>query len=101
MITGLKVVRGASKAASTKKHGFGGDFTAQGDLTTVGAPGVAPGVNLGLDENRSEHIEWESAEPYVFAFRLREIYYRRGTDLESKLYTNGALYSKESEEKVK
>ena len=93
MITGVKVVRGASKAVSTKRLKLGGDWTAQGDLTSLGAPGVAPGVNLGLDEDRSEHIEWESAEPYVFAFRLREIYYRRGTDLESKAYTRGGLYS--------
>ena len=98
MIMGLKVVRGASKALSTKKLKLEGDVTAQGDLTSLGAPGVAPGVNLGLDEDRSEHIEWESAEPYVFAFRLREIYYRRGTDLESKTYTKGALYSEGNEQ---
>ena len=95
MITGVKVVHGASKAVSTKKRNLGGVFSAQGDLTGAGAPGVAPGVNLGLDRDRSEHIEWESAEPFVFAFRLREIYYRRGTELESKAYIRGALYSKE------
>ena len=72
-------------------------MTAQGDLTSAGAPGVAPGVNLGLDRDRSEHVEWESAESYVFAFRLREVYYRQGTELESKAYTRGALYSKEIE----
>ncbi len=100
MITGLKVVRGASKAVSTKKHSLGGDMTAQGDLTSIGAPGVAPGLSMGHDQDKSEHIEWESAEPYVFAFRLREVYYRRGTELESKAYTTGALYSQENEEKV-
>ena len=101
MITGVKVVRGASKAVSTKKLKFGGDLTAQGDLTSLGAPGVAPGVNLGLDDDRSEHIEWESAEPYVFAFRLREVHYRRGTGLESKAYTRGALYSEVNEQVAK
>ena len=53
---------------------LGVDLTAQGDLTSIGAPGVAPGVSMGLDQDNSEHIEWESAEPYVFAFRLREVY---------------------------
>ncbi|KAK0507728.1 hypothetical protein JMJ35_009617 [Cladonia borealis] len=101
MITGLKVVHGASKAVSTKKLKLGGDLTAQGDLTSLGAPGVAPGLKLGLDQARFEHIEWESAEPYVFAFRLREIYYRRGTDLESKAYTRGALYSEGNEQMAK
>lgn len=98
MITGVKVVSGASKAVSTKKHGFGGDFSAQGDLTGAGAPGVSPGGRVGYDRDRSEHVEWESAEPYVFAFRLREVYYRQGTTLESRAYTRGALYSKENEE---
>ena len=101
MITGLKVVRGASKAVSTKKLKLGGDLTAQGDMTVVGAPGVAPGMSMGLDQDGSEHIEWESAEPYVFAFRLREIYYRRGTELESEAHTAGALYSLENEKKAK
>ena len=68
------MVTGASKAVSTKKHGFGVDFTAQGDLTVVGAPGAAPGGSVGADQDREEHVEWESAEPYVFAFRLMEGY---------------------------
>ena len=37
----------------------------------------------------------------MFAFRLREVYYRQGTALESKAYTTGALYSQEDEEKAK
>ena len=101
MITGVKVVHGASKAVSTKKRSLGGDITVQGDLASLGAPGVAPGVSIGLDRDRSEHVEWESAEPYVFAFRLSEVYYRRGTELESKAYIRGALYSKEIEEMAK
>ena len=36
----------------------------------------------------------------MFAFRLREVYYRRGTELESRAYIRGAFYSKEDEEKA-
>lgn len=80
----------------------GVDLTAQGELTSIGALGVAPGVSMGIGSGyNSEHVEWESAEPYVFAFRLREVYYRQGTDFESKAYTTGALYSQENEEKAK
>ena len=101
MITGLKVVQGASKMVSSKNQSYGVNTNAQVDLALIGAPGVAPGVDMGARHQDSRFIEWESAEPYVFAFRLREIFYCRETGPKSKAYNDGALYSEETRRNVK
>ena len=92
IVTGVKTVYGGSKASSTKTSHISASLDAQVDLTAVGAPGVSPGASIGGAGGPTETLEWETADsPYVFAYRLKRIYYRQGK-LVAKPYDRGALY---------
>ncbi|KAL8718095.1 MAG: hypothetical protein Q9225_004733 [Loekoesia sp. 1 TL-2023] len=92
MITGLKIVRGAEVATECRR-GFGGD-------AQVGVGGAAAGlpVQLGPDiSGKVSKVDKESfgeSSDFVFAMRLREIYYQKGkpAGLADREYNEGALY---------
>ncbi|KAL8732950.1 MAG: hypothetical protein Q9181_003756 [Wetmoreana brouardii] len=92
MVTGLKVVRGA-KVAIERRRGFGGD-------AQLGVGGAAAGLPVQLGPDLSAKVakvdkeSFEDASDFVFAMRLREIYYQKGkpAGLTDRGYNKGALY---------
>ena len=92
IVTGVKTVYGGSKASSTKTAHTSVSLDGRVDLGTVGAPGVSPGASIGGAGGPTKTLEWETADsPYVFAYRLKRIYYRRGKWV-TEPYNRGALY---------
>jgi len=89
MVTGVKVAYGAAVAEMARKGKRG--------KMSVGFDGAAAGVpfSFGPQVEASQGFEittsFDSDEPFVFAYQLREIRYRKGA-YTSKPYLDGALY---------
>ncbi|KAF4468175.1 hypothetical protein FALBO_4941 [Fusarium albosuccineum] len=89
IITGVKIAFGAK--VKDEESSLGNANISLGlDGTAVG---VAVGVGPHAEGTRgySQSMSFERAEPFVFAYRLREIRYRRGV-ASDKPYRDGALY---------
>ncbi|KAI0541389.1 hypothetical protein GGR58DRAFT_18215 [Xylaria digitata] len=90
MITGIKIAHGAN-IYSTRTKGLGGQFRVGGDATGTGVPiTVGPLASLRKDQETSSSFNTSSA--FVFAYRLREIYYQKGLKVRDKEFVKGALY---------
>lgn len=93
MVTGLKIVRGA-KVATERRRGFGGNAQIEVGGAAAGLP-----VQLGPDiSGKVSEVDRESfgeSSDFVFAMRLREIYYQKGkpAGLADREYNKGALYT--------
>ncbi|KAI4132998.1 MAG: hypothetical protein LQ338_000466 [Usnochroma carphineum] len=92
MITGLKIVKGA-KVATERRRGFGGDAQAGFGGAAAGLP-VQLGPDISGKVSDVDKESFEQSSGFVFAMRLREIYYQRGkpAGLADRGYNKGALY---------
>jgi hypothetical protein len=96
MITGIKVAIGANmQSLSSKKQGMKLDIGV--DLTTLGVP-LQAGPKLEPSSAKSEGTAFSNSTDFVFAYRLREIYYsqKRGV-IKTANYTKGAAYGLEND----
>ncbi|KAL8949642.1 MAG: hypothetical protein Q9222_004267 [Ikaeria aurantiellina] len=92
MITGLKIVRGA-KVATERRRGFGGDAQVGIGGASSGLP-VQIGPDLSGKRSKVDKESFGESSDFVFAMRLREIYYQKGRPggLGDREYNKGALY---------
>ncbi|KAJ5389010.1 uncharacterized protein N7496_000078 [Penicillium cataractarum] len=96
MITGIKIAIGANmQSLSTKKQGMNLDIGV--DLTTLGVP-LQAGPKLEPSSAQREGTAFSNSTDFVFAYRLREIYYsqKRGL-IKTANYTKGAAYGLEND----
>jgi hypothetical protein len=91
MVTGVKVAHGARVIEMVRK-GKAGKMRAGFDGSAAGLPSVAFGPQAEGSKGFESVQRFVSDGPVVFAYRLREIRYRKGI-LTGKLYRDGALYS--------
>jgi hypothetical protein len=91
MITAIQVAYGADVIASTIKD-RGGFLHFRADLTPAGAP-VNVGAAMEASKKDGQIFSSRISEktPFVVAYRLREIVYRRSKVREQKEVTNGDL----------
>ncbi|KAL8713034.1 MAG: hypothetical protein Q9220_002894 [cf. Caloplaca sp. 1 TL-2023] len=92
MITGLKIVRGA-KVASERRRRLGGDVQVGIGGASSGLP-VQVGPDLSGKRSKVDKESFGESSDFVFAMRLREIYYQKGRPgaLGDREYNKGALY---------
>ncbi|KAJ8120699.1 hypothetical protein ONZ43_g2659 [Nemania bipapillata] len=90
MITGVKIARGAT-AYLEKRRVSGIQGRVGTDLLSGGLP-VTVGPNMGFRRDRRDLFAFDGGSDFVFAYRLREIYYERNLRIKDKQYTKGALY---------
>lgn len=88
MITGVKIARGAD-VALTRSRESGTHLRAGVDGTTAGAPATA-GPEVTISSTNSETTRFGESFDFVFAYRLREIYYEKG-QVKHKECNKGAL----------
>lgn len=96
MITGIKTAIGAKlKTISSKKKGM--KLKIGADLTTLGIP-IQAGPMLEPSSAHSEGTAFSDSTDFVFAYRLREIYYSQKSGvIKTKDYTKGAAYGMEKD----
>ncbi|OAA69772.1 hypothetical protein ISF_03042 [Cordyceps fumosorosea ARSEF 2679] len=93
MITSVQIAYGAEDFISTLR-GHGAHLHAVADLNATGLP-----VNAGIDSSfdAADGIVRKStfnpSMPFILAYGLREIYYRRKRVAKQKVYRNGDLYN--------
>lgn len=88
IVTGYKVIKGARiRSKLSKKWGATMKFGA--DLTSLGVP-VQVGPEGKFDHGRSEETEWMIDDEMVFAYRLREVRWKRES-VKTKAYNRGAF----------
>lgn len=100
MITGIKIARGAEVAIEKIKK-RGGNLNFGVDWTPFGVP-IKVGPDVGIEREIGQGLEEKHTSDFVFAYRLREIRYRRKTVEEQKEYLKGDLMGvgKERSEKA-
>jgi hypothetical protein len=91
MITGLKVAYGASATVKLAKE-RGVNLHLGVDGTNSGVP-ISAGPDIGVQERTEEKESFEDADPFVFAFRLRQINIKSADEVEHKPHTHGAMLS--------
>jgi hypothetical protein len=91
MITGVKIARGAGQSL-LKSRELGVDAKFGVDGTSAGVPG-AVGPKVTITSKDSDKISYKDSSDFVFAYRVREIYYEKGV-LKTKEHNKGALYDK-------
>lgn len=99
MITGIKTAVGAKmKAISSKKKGM--TLKLGVDLTSLGAP-IQVGPMLEPSQGDDEGTAFSESTDFVFAYRLREIYYtqKRGV-AKTQDYTKGAAYGMDDDKPI-
>lgn len=90
MITGVKTARGADAAfGKSRTMGANSQFGVVG--TSTGAP-AAGGPKMSFHTSDSEKTSFGGSADFVFAYRLREIFYEKG-QVKHKEYNRGALYN--------
>jgi len=90
MVTGLKIARGASSTSSfMRKRGFNAHVELDG--TNWGIPGsIGPGIETRNDAKVAENFE--NADDFVFAFRLREIKVTEKGKTTHTQHNDGAMF---------
>jgi len=91
MVTGLKIARGA-ESAITHARELGVDARLGIDGTSAGTP-AAGGPKLTLEAKDTNDVSFKDSSDFVFAYRVREIYYEKGS-LKTKPYNKGELADK-------
>ncbi|KAL5319283.1 hypothetical protein ACEPPN_012333 [Leptodophora sp. 'Broadleaf-Isolate-01'] len=89
MITGIKIARGADVAVS-KIRSRGGNLNFGIDTTPFGVP-IKIGPDIEISKEVGQSFEEKHTEDFVFAYRLREIRYRRKVVEDQKEYRKGDL----------
>lgn len=88
MITGVKIARGADvEQARSEEAGTHLRIGVNG--TTAGSP-VAAGPEVSISSSGSETTSSKGSSDFVFAYRLREIYYSKGK-VKHREHNKGAL----------
>ncbi|CZR60298.1 uncharacterized protein PAC_10194 [Phialocephala subalpina] len=90
MITGVKIARGADVLIG-KLRERGGNLHFGADLTPVSVP-IKVGPDLDVTRGHGQSVEEKHAGEFVFAYRLREIKYRRRKVEEQREYLKGDLF---------
>ena len=93
MITGIKIAIGAS-VMSTKMRQRGINVQLGMDGTAIGAP-LAIGPDVDVSSSRTQGVFFDGASDFVFAFRLREIFYSKKQGTIDRGFNKGALFSLE------
>lgn len=75
MITGVQIAHGAEFVISQARK-RGQHLHVQADLTAAGPP-IGVGVGLDVTSSQSQEAQGKVESDFVFAYRLREILYRR------------------------
>ncbi|KAF3923761.1 hypothetical protein ABW20_dc0110710 [Dactylellina cionopaga] len=88
MITGVKIARGGDGSLSESKN-FGIGNGAELDATAVGVP-VGVGGQISYSKGAHGNQGFGSTGDFVFAYRVREIFYRKGV-LKTKEFNKGAV----------
>lgn len=89
MITGIKIARGA-EVALAKSKGAGAHMRVGVDGTPAGTP-VAARPEITISSKDSEKTSYGGSSDFVFAYRLRKIFYEKGQVRDDE-YNKGALY---------
>jgi hypothetical protein len=89
IVTGVKVAYGA-KVSDMIRTSRSGKVLAGFDGNAAGVP-FAAGPKGEASKGIENAVRFESDDPFVFAYQLREIRYRKGV-LTNKPYRDGALY---------
>lgn len=88
MVTGVKIARGGEGSNKESKN-VGVENETGVDLTTSGAP-VEVGTQVSYSKGAHNNQEFGSTGDFVFAYRVREVFYKRGV-LKTKEYNKGAV----------
>ena len=88
MITGVKIARGADVEQARSKEA-GTHLKVGVDGTTAGSP-VAAGPEVTISSSKTETTSSKGSSDFVFAYRLREIYYSKGK-VKHREHNKGAL----------
>ena len=88
MITGVKIARGADVEQARSKEA-GTHLKVGVDGTTAGSP-VAAGPEVTISSSKTETTSSQGSSDFVFAYRLREIYYSKGK-VKHREHNKGAL----------
>ncbi|KAH7303435.1 hypothetical protein BKA65DRAFT_240003 [Rhexocercosporidium sp. MPI-PUGE-AT-0058] len=75
VITGVKIATGATVNEQTLKR-FGFRLAAMVDLMAVTGVPVKVGPKFEVDKSDPESVAYDLDEPFIFAYRLEEIFYR-------------------------
>ncbi|KAL2067622.1 hypothetical protein VTL71DRAFT_15718 [Oculimacula yallundae] len=89
MITGIKIARGADIAVSKIKS-KGGNFNFGIDTTPFGVP-IKIGPDVEISKEAGQSYEEKHTDDFVFAYRLREIRYRKKAVEDQREYRKGDL----------
>ena len=88
IVTGVKIARGADVEQARSKEA-GTHLKAGVDGTATAAP-VAAGPEVTISSSKSETTSSKGSSDFVFAYRLREIYYSKGK-VKHREHNKGAL----------
>ena len=99
MITGIKIARGAS-VTYTKLREKGLHVQIGIDATPMGVP-IGLGPNIKVKGGLKESTTFKSAEGFVFAYRLRELFYTRKQELVDRQFDRGAMFGTDAAENFK
>lgn len=89
MITGIKMVRGAS-AKTARRTSRKAGLKLGLNAASTGAP-ISFGPEIGLDWAQNELASFDGSSDFVFAFQVRKIILER-KGLASDIYSKGAMY---------
>lgn len=90
MIVGLQIAYGAEVVVTADRE-RGIQLQTGVDLTPASIP-ISVGAGLDFSKTPSESLSTRYADPFIFAYRLRQIMYRRKKVTEQKLYDKGDLF---------
>lgn len=94
MITGVKVASGAKFVTEmAKERGF--RFQVGVNASMFGVP-VQAGPNIDILNSSTERESSDAVSDFVFAFRVREVRYKKKTGVISKDFVKGAMYGLEA-----
>ncbi|KAK6352241.1 hypothetical protein TWF730_009072 [Orbilia blumenaviensis] len=89
MVTGVKIARGGS-GLNTEYKTLGVGAAIGVDATAVGVP-VEVGKEIGYLRGGDSSQSFGSTSDFVFAYRVREVFYSRKRVLKTKQYNKGAV----------
>jgi hypothetical protein len=76
LVVGVKIVSGASMTKADSKQ-IDVSVRLGAELSSIGAPGVQIGPEIAIFKKRDAKDSFEGSSDFVFAYRLKEIYYRK------------------------
>jgi hypothetical protein len=93
IVTGVKIATGAkfSQSTSTDKSG-------QLEATADTGQGVSAGGSASAAKDYSKAVSFEQSDPFVFAFQLRKILYKKKKVFGTDAYNNGTMLGADDEE---